>query len=319
MPTDKERYTATLNAIVDDYLAMEERAAREIVGFLQDLQGQIDVQVATAAQYGELQPATLRASIDRLIADFELRANAVLADSVTRSVALGGAADAEPLRAIGTRVAFFTPSPQQVAILKAASADLVTGITAPLRAQVNAQVQQAGLGLITPFDAMAKLTDVFGKAAIKQGRLVSTGVSAKAERVIRTELQTDFNLATYAQQQQTAQQVRGLLKRWIATADARTRRGHLEAHQTYKTPIPIAEPFVIRNWRFTKKRGWFIDRSSERGGVVEMRFPLDPTAPGWARINCRCTMATLHPDIGVIGSSLDGRIAQMLKRAEELK
>ena len=315
MPTDKQRYISKLNAIVDDYVAMEDATARELVTFLQDLQAQIDRELVTASEFGDVHPQALRGNVKRLIDEFEQRATATLDASVQQSVKLGGNAEGDPLGAFGFKAAFFSPSPQQVAVLQAASADLVSDITAPLRAQVNAQITQAALGLITPFDAMRNLTAAFGQAHVKQGKLVATGVSAKVERLVRTELQTDFNLATYAQQQQSAAQIPGLLKSWIATGDGRTRRGHLEAHQRYKTPIPVEEMFIVRNWRFTKARGWFVDYNSEDGGSVEMRFPLDPTAPGWARINCRCTMATIHPEIGRIGASLDGRVAQMLKRA----
>jgi len=192
------------------------------------------------------------------------------------------------------------------------STDLITGITDDLRKIVDRQMRQAEIGRITPFQAMQAITTKFGDAHVKQGKMVVSGVSAKAEMDVRTELQRFFNLSNQSQMDDIATRVDGLLKRWIATGDSRTRRGHLEAHQVYaKNPIPVNEDYVIRNWVFTKKRGWQVK------GVTQLRQPLDPSAPPWATINCRCTQAIIAPGIGVIGSSLDGRIGQALKRAEE--
>jgi len=197
-------------------------------------------------------------------------------------------------------------------VLQGLSSDLITGITADMRKVVNQQIRQAALGQLSPFEAMKNVTAGFGRAQVKQGKMVTTGVSAKAEMDIRTEMQSAFNLANHSQQMETAKAIPGLLKRWIATADGRTRRGHLEVHrQTARQPIPADEPYTVRNWRYTKSRGWFVD------GVTELDYPAQLGKPGWAVINCRCTEATIHPEVGVIGSSLDGRIGATLARAEE--
>jgi hypothetical protein len=186
-------------------------------------------------------------------------------------------------------------------------ATLVTGITAEIRGAIDVQVRNVALGLQSPNTAMTNLTDLFGRMGVQQGKMVTSGISAKAERVMRTELQTAFNVSNYAQQQANAERMPGLLKRWIATADTRTRPGHLRIHnETRANPIPVGDMYKVYN----------ITPSGLVKGHAEMRYPLDPLAPGWARINCRCTQATIHPEIGVIGSSLDGRIAAEMKRRD---
>jgi len=293
---------------------MEDATTRDILKMLSETRNEINAQILSAqtTPAGQYQLTQLQGNIDRLIADFERRASAELRNSTSGAYELGGLSAVEPLQALGFSQAFYSPSTAQVNILQGFSTDLITGITADLRKGVDRQVRLAALGQITPFEAMQAITADFGGAKVEQGKMVVSGVSAKAEKDVRTELQRVFNLSNQSQMDDTATRIEGLLKRWIATGDGRTRRGHLEAHQKYKdNPIPVNEKYKVRNWVYTKKRGWQVK------GTTELMFPADPSGPGWATINCRCTQAIIVPEVGVIGSSLDGRIGAMMKRAEE--
>jgi uncharacterized protein with gpF-like domain len=89
-----------------------------------------------------------------------------------------------------------------------------------------------------------------------------------------------------------------LRKKWQATADGRTRETHLVAHMRYKDdPIPIDEPFQV--------------------GSALLMYPTDPAGPPGETINCRCNQLTVHPEMGNVGSTVDGRIAATLKRRRE--
>jgi uncharacterized protein with gpF-like domain len=133
--------------------------------------------------------------------------------------------------------------------------------------------------------------------------LVASGVSAKAEMDVRTELQRVYNLSNHTQQQDLAQTLPGLLKTWIATGDRRTRASHLRAHLDYHTtPIPVED---------------FFELHTPGKPVARLRFPADPLGPPYETINCRCRMATIIKEIGVIGSSLDGRIQAEANRREK--
>lgn len=62
-------------------------------------------------------------------------------------------------------------------------------------------------------------------------------------------------------------------KRWIATKDFRTRHAHGVADgQT----VPIDQPFKVDGW--------------------DMKYPCDPSAPGYLVYNCRCTTRTVEKD-----------------------
>lgn len=313
MPTDKELYTAKLNELAARYGRMEDETTRAILRMLRETRAQINDQILQAGTpAGQFQLQALRANINRLIAEFEMRANAEVRSATADAYRFGGLSAVEPLQELGFSQAFYSPSKAQVNILQDFSTDLITGITVDLRRGVDRQVRMAALGQISPFKAMQAVTSEFGKQQVKQGKMVVSGVSAKAEMDVRTEMQRVFNLSNQSQMDDTATRIPGLLKRWIATADGRTRRGHLEAHAKYKNnPIPVTDKFIVRDWRYTKKGGWRVVHTDE------LMYPGDPSGSPGNTINCRCTMTTIVPEVGVIGSSLDGRIGQMMARAEK--
>lgn len=310
MPTtEKTQYIDKLNELAKRYGSVEDQVTRDILRFLNDTRQQITAQLVTAGTpASQFQLQQLRQNIDRLIAEFEQKANARLRAAFDDAYNLGGLSAVEPLRKLGFESVFFSPSKAQINILQAFTADLVKDITEDARKLINRNVRMAALGQISPFDAMRGITGEMGQ---ERGQVVG-GVSARAETVIRTEMQRVFNLSNFSQQQLTAERIPGLKKRWIATGDGRTRRGHLEVHlKTKDNPIPANEKFIVRNWRYSKGV-WHPPRET-----TELMYPGDPSGPGWAVINCRCSMATIHPAIGTIGSSLDGRVGAMMKRAEE--
>jgi hypothetical protein len=284
MPTDKQAYVAKLNELAARYGRMEDATSRAILKMLEKTNAQINVEImkANVTPAGQFQLQALQANIDRLIADFERRASAELRQSTSSAYEIGGLSAVEPLQALGFSQAFYSPSSAQINILQGFSTDLITGITSELRRGVDRQVRLAAIGMQSPFDAMKAITSEFGEAEVKQGRMVVSGVSAKAEMDVRTEMQRVFNLSNQSQMMDTATRIPGLLKRWIATGDGRTRRGHLEAHLKYKdNPIPVNEPYKLRDWRYTKKRGWYVK------STATLMMPLDPSAPPEYTINCR--------------------------------
>jgi len=305
MPTPKEEYTDRLNAIAARYGKMEDATIRQIWRELDVLRKNINTQLQALGD----DPSSVRlrgqqAAINAMIARFEVDANRLLQDSEGVAFEDGALSVFEPLQAIGVTDSLFAPSTAQLNTLLDFSSDLITGITGDIRKGVDFQIKQVALGQETPFQAMQNVTTLFGDGSVKQGIFVADGVSAKAEMDVRTELQRVFNLSEQSQQLVNAEIIPGLLKRWIATADKRTRESHLRIHaETRVKPIPIKEPFVLRDSQ----------------GSAELMFPLDPRADIRFTVNCRCRMATIVPDIGVIGSSLDGRIGAELKRRDEAR
>lgn len=308
MSTAKEEYIASLNEITTRYGKMEDTTIRELFREMDTLRKQINQRIAdSAGDPGLLQRQ--KVAIDALIADFESKYTSQLQTSTGAALTDGAQAVVQPLSKIGVQSALFTPSLAQLNTLNTFSAELIQGITGDLRKAVNFQVAQTALGQQTPFKAMQNVTAAFGQGKVdRQGNFVANGVTAKAERDIRTELQRIFNLSEHSQQLKTAETEPGLLKRWIATADNRTRPGHLEAHNRYRqNPIPIKEKYLVYD---------ISDKGVKRGSAL-LAYPTDPSAPPQYTVNCRCSESTIHPLVGVIGSSLDGRIASQLKRRTE--
>jgi len=106
------------------------------------------------------------------------------------------------------------------------------------------------------------------------------------------------NLAQNSTQEQAGNLIPGLLKRWVATARGNTRDSHISAHRRYfNDPIPIDQPFRV--------------------GRSELMYPGDPRGEAKETINCRCTMSTIVPEIGVQETPLDKAISKELEKRKE--
>lgn len=296
MPTPKEQYIRAMNQAALEYGRLEDRTARTLLAYLRDLRLAVNDEMLSASGPGALQAAQFRSRIDDYIARFEAQAGAEVNSALASAYQIGQDIVIRPLLALGYRVDGIGGA--LLASVTAMSADLAQGITADALKVINLQTRMAALGQVNPLDAMREITRQFGIAGLSRGKMITQGVGYRAERILRTELNRTFNFAQHMQQQEASrQQPEALLKRWIATADSRTRHSHLVAHRRYAmNPIPVTEPFEV--------------------GGARMMYPLDPSAPPEETINCRCRSATIVPAIGVIGSSLDGRIAQVLAKAE---
>ena len=305
--TPKQAYIKTLNEIAQRYGSLEDATVRRAIGMLSQLRAQIADQMLTVGGWDAYRLRELQRNVERLIAEFEAQLGANLRAAFVQTCRDGALSVVEPLNALGMQGAFFQPNPAQVNILLDYSAELVKNITDEMRNGINMQIRLAALGQKSPMDAMRAVTDVLGvqaraRAWARRPPLVK-GVAARAETIVRTEMQRAFNLAHHSQQLATAKNVPGLLKAWVATADSRTRDSHLRAHMQYRQhPIPVAEPYVLTDPKL---------------GRAELMMPGDPAAPIGFSVNCRCTQNTIHPQIGLIGSSLDGRIAAEWQRRQK--
>ena len=183
----------------------------------------------------------------------------------------------EPLEAAGFSTLFFRPSPAQINVLLDFSADLIRGITGDMGRKINTQIRISALGEKSSFQAMKDITKILNLPT-KDSEVVK-GVAYEAERILRTETNRAYNLATFSQQRDLAEQVPGLQKMWMATGDNRTRTSHLEAHGQIQL---VNEPFVVGK------------------NDSKLMYPLDPAGPPEETIMCRCRPVTIIPEIGKI-------------------
>lgn len=296
MATPKQQYAKILADIAGRYKQLDEETIKRLITLLQETRKNIgQALLGNPTDFETFRLGQLRASVEQLMAQFQSEFNASLRASFADAASLGGASVSEPLQAIGIRGAFNVLPPQQVNVALDFSAMLVKNISDDLRNTIDNQLRLATLAQKTPFQAMKDITSALGIKAqdgvwgLRKRPEVVRGVAARAETIVRTEMTRIFNLAHHSQQQQAAQAVSGLLKRWIATGDARTRPSHLAAHRYYaNNPIPIAQPFEV-------------------GGALLM-YPGDPSAPAAETVNCRCTQAMIVPEVSMIGTPLDTQV-----------
>ena len=299
MPTIKGQYLDELNAIAARYGKMEDATIKRMLVMLRDLRAQIAAEITSVTDWDTFRRSQQELAIQRKIDEFKARLRAELDQGIVQAYTDGGDSVYDPFRKAGISQAFFTPNAAQLNVFMDYSAKLVQKISDDVRGQIDTQVRLAALGGKTPFRAMQDVTKALGIQARtgvwKTRHDPVKGVAARSETIVRTEMQRAFNLSTYSQQVAAGETIPGLTKSWLATADSRTRRTHLVAHMRYKdNPIPVKQKFVV--------------------GAARLLYPGDPNGPPGETINCRCRSVTHHPAIGRVGSSVDGRIAQMVKR-----
>jgi len=295
-PAEKWAYVRKLQEIERRFGKLESDTLRRSIELLRDFRNRVAGHMSELTDFEQWRIHELQANLDGLIAQYEGQLQGMTANSIRASVNLGRAVVAEPLASIGLTNIFFRSSPAQINVLLDFSADLIRGIGHDMRKRINNQIRISALGEKSSFQAMKDITTILGLPD-KSSEVVK-GIAYEAERILRTETNRAYNLASFSQQRDLAEQVPGLLKMWMATGDNRTRDSHLEAHGQI---VLATEPFIIGKDK------------------VEMMFPGDPAGTPEETINCRCRPVTVIPEIGRIRTPLDVKIEKELARRAELK
>jgi hypothetical protein len=289
---DKRAYSRKIAELVRQQRDLEKDTLRRMIMLLREMRAQIAADLLDAGSFDAYRLQQLSGNLGRLTADLERDLGRALGLGVQDAYSLGGRSVIEPLQAAGFRAVYYQPSQTQVGILMDYSADLVRGLTGNMLASLNTQLRLAALGQRTPFDAMQELTRILGT----NGRSEFGGVAYRAERIIRTDLQRAYNIASHTQQQQAAETIPGLLKRWLHSGNSvHPRQDHIRIHyETLANPIPVGQAY-------------------SNG----MMYPLDPAGSAKDTINCGCRQVTLHPEIGVIRGPLDKKIEEIIDGPED--
>jgi hypothetical protein len=300
MATARERraYASRLRQIARSFDRLERATLQQSIALLRDVRNSLAGQLIDT-DFSRFRIAEQQQVLDDIIANYEAQARALANGSVRGSFTLGEQAVVEPLQAANVGAAFFRPSTAQVETLAQFSADLISGVAGKMRTDINRVIQLNALGGQSSIDAMRDITQLLFKSSrppSPRTRQPVKGVAYEAERILRTETNRAYSLATFGQQEALARDVPGLQKQWMATGDGRTRLSHLEAHGKI---VDVDKPFIV--------------------GGEELMYPLDPKGGPAETINCRCTSVTVIPEIGPVETPLDKEIEEEKARRDKEK
>lgn len=305
MPTPRQQYIKEIDRLIRRFDRLDHSTVRRMIELLQQLRKDLAAVIVNAQSFEGRHLLEIRNGIEQAITQFEAQAHAAIRTSINDAFLVGGDAVTLPLAGAGI-IPLSTPiNREMLNTLLDFSAVLIRNISGDMRGRIDAQLRLSALGGRSPFQTMQAITDILGVKArdgvwgtLRRPEVVR-GVAARAEAITRTEMTRIFSISHQAQAEQVNREFNlGLLKRWIATGDSRTRRTHLQAHRrTAREPIPVNQPFQV--------------------GRDKLMFPGDPRGSAEETINCRCTPLTVVPEIGVVPSPLDARIEQQIERRNE--
>jgi hypothetical protein len=152
------------------------------------------------------------------------------------------------------------------AVHRAFTFERIVMVTTEMQQAIRAQVIAGWIGQLSPFQVMQNITHITGIRNLPGFReLGTTGISAKGERIYRTELMSAQNMAAHDRMVGELTKFPDLQQVWLATGDDRTRDTHIDAHGQV---VPVDGFFMV--------------------GGAEARYPHDPGLPIRERANCRC-------------------------------
>jgi uncharacterized protein with gpF-like domain len=268
----KTAYIKKIDDLTRHVNGLEDEAVRNTLRLLRQTLETIQARILTADGWQLSNLTSLQRQVNDLINRFQAELTASYAGIQAQAYQTGTAAVDAPLKISGVSVSPAVLSRNVVAVLQGYSADLIKSVSDELRTMINTTLTQHLLGLSSPFAAMQRITQLVG---VSDSLSDLTGVSARAEKIFRTETMRVYNISTEARQQQIAETVPDLMKVWVATGDHRTRRAHLVAHGQM---VRIDQPFMV--------------------GGEALRYPLDPRGSASNTINCRCRSITWRAGYG---------------------
>lgn len=260
-------YRKTLDQVMGDIGKLNRTAQDQTIDLLGELRAQV-VATITDADLGSRQMyVRTLGQIDEAIRRFVERYRTDVSRLQAQGFDLGIALSQAPLAAGGVAIGAAGISDELVDIAARFSADLIGGIGDELRKRINAELIGVTLGAQTPQDAVRKI----GRNLTDPNHFRTVG--ARAQAIVVTEIGRVQAIASQARQNELAQIVPGLRKRWVHARVGDARRAHLEADARYGFdgavgPIPVDANFSINGHA--------------------ARFPRDPSLPASETVHCRC-------------------------------
>lgn len=250
-----------------------------LLGIFERLHGDLRRLLTESGLYDTGQVNRLLIEVEQAVAE-QARAMTALSQAARREAWLSGVAQIDELVAAVEINYVAGPSGLENSLVQQfLTTDLIAGVTDDMVTAINAQVVSGAMLGATPYEVMRQITQIIGIRDARGFReLGTTGVSAKAERILRTELMTMLNAGSNYRLEQARGWWPDLTDVWMATGDMRTRDTHLAAHG--------------------QKRG--ADGYFWVGGA-RAKFPGDPSLPPGERVNCRCRTVPYRAEWGEVG------------------
>ncbi len=265
----KQEYIKKLDALMRASHHLDEQTVKSLQDLAKTMRQSIHAALLALAEVRKDKLTTIDTqqfytAMRQQVAKFEVEATAALQGAVGKIQDMG----IEAVQLLVKEAHLISPvlsiTTDMVAIAQGYSATLITGLVEETVKKIEGELSRAMLGEVSPYDAMKLVDQAMGVG-------LDTGVTAKAERIVRTELTRAYNGAQQFGYEKLAELLPGdqpnlLKKMWVsAKQPGRTRPAHWEADGQI---VGWDEPFIV--------------------GGEELRYPGDPQGSAGNTINCLC-------------------------------
>lgn len=255
---------------------LEEVAAREQLRLLTEMKQHTVAALKGARGFRVFHLSEVLATIDAEIARGTAATQQLARGRMSQAYRLGNNLVDSALATVGARTSLVGTSPEILDAVLRVTNEQLTGVWTELGSKLKTQVQLVTIGAVSPDEAV--------KAVAATIRDVKTfrSAQARAEAIVRTEVNRTFSLAAQSRLEQSDERLGGGLKKWwLATDDDRTRPSHRAAGERYgpENAIPVDQPFEV--------------------GGEKLMEPLDPAGSPENTINCRCRSVPSVEDVRV--------------------
>jgi hypothetical protein len=246
---------------------IEDEAVRAQLKLLREMRRALLGSITDATGFRAFHLSQVLASIDREILRAQGESTMAARQNVS-SVWRAGVDLADlPLRGIlGPSGSFMDLSGELLNAAISVTTEQTTAVWSELGNKLRSTVKRATFGITDPFEAIQQVAKT-----IKDPKLFGTA-EARAEAIIRTEVNRTFSLSSFKRMEQAQERRVEVLKGWLDAGDNRVRPAHAEAAERYGEGdgIPVNKPFIVDG--------------------EALMFPGDPRGSAENTINCRCRL-----------------------------
>jgi len=241
--------------------ALDDKTRSETLRYLKDLRSDLRMAVVGAEGWEARYLAKIQDTISQSIRRFEGGLSATVSANQDVAWDIGSQGVDSFISSGGILAKPPALSNAQLLVLRDFSADLITDLAREALAKVNSAVALGVVGARSPYETMKEIDKVLGTTLDK-------GVTARAEKIARTEVGRVQAVAGQLRMEQMQTVVPELKKQWITGINARD--SHAEMDGQVK---PADEPFEL------------IGRD---GNTYYPMEPRDPLLPAEEVVNCNC-------------------------------